>query len=466
MYMLGKSSLPESVRNAMENKMILVVGEEVILWKQNRTTLHNYGIKIILVESKPISFPPEDVHRYIQYNFTDHRHDDLHAERIIAKLSADNILVDGCCTFTDEHGPLTAYLCQKLGLNGAGVTGAINARIKSLTHIYLQKQVGGVHQFPRTNRYTARCAPIVGEASLRSAIRAIGLPAICKPENYENANGVMLIKNIAEYPRLIQSLRNLLENRNPLMMMEYFDGTEHDIEVILYQGEVLAAIVSDNGPTRPESFLETSMSMPSCLPTSKAAQLRRAASDCCIDIGLMNGVFNVEMKITPAGPKLLEINGRMGGDYIRDWVYTCFGFDLMWYVMAISAGMRPPIPNQKPNAHVMGITCSWPVHQHIICNKDFGIKVGELVKSNDIIFFGEKCIDVKENHSKEPFDICNVAVIKQDLESAKTALLNVCDLLGIHNEQFDVPACLSHFVTDAPSEVDDLLYNSFSSSSL
>ena len=37
-------------------------------------------------------------------------------------------------------------------------------------------------------------------------------------------------------------------------------------------------------------------------------------------IGLETGVFNVELKMCPTGPRLLEINARMGGYYLRDWI--------------------------------------------------------------------------------------------------------------------------------------------------
>jgi hypothetical protein len=42
-----------------------------------------------------------------------------------------------------------------------------------------------------------------------------------------------------------------------------------------------------------------------------------AAAQCCNCLGLRNGVFNVEFKMTGMGPKLIEINGRQGGFYIQ-----------------------------------------------------------------------------------------------------------------------------------------------------
>ncbi|XP_033758326.1 carnosine synthase 1-like [Pecten maximus] len=440
---LDKSSLPESERDLLENKTIVVLGDEQVNDKWIRSTLTNYGIKLILVETESDIAPHGEVYKYIQYDFTDHRQDETHADRIAQILTALELSINGCCTFTDKCGPLAAYLCERLELTGgAGVLGATNVRSKSSTHMYLQKETNGVRQFPRTYQFSGRSAKITCAESLRSAEKTVGFPAVRKPDKESFAYGVHLIRNKEEYERLGEKLAD----GNSMMIMEYFDGTEHDIDVIIYEGEVIAAIVSDNGPTRKGSFVETSMSMPTCLPPSKAAQLRRAASHCCIDIGLRNGVFNVEMKFTSTGPKLLEINGRMNGIYIRDWTYTCFGFDPLWYVMVIASGIRPPVPIEKSDVHMMGITCAWPVHQHLLCQKQFGTQIDDLIKSGEIHFFGKKFYDREDSNTGNAVLVCNVAVVKHDLPHAKSELLKICELLGIHTSLFDVPKYLSDFV--------------------
>ncbi|XP_052214299.1 carnosine synthase 1-like [Dreissena polymorpha] len=95
--------------------------------------------------------------------------------------------------------------------------------------------------------------------------------------------------------------------------MEFYGGTEHDVDVVIYGNKLVGAFISDNGPTNFPSFRETAATMPSLLPPDRQAQLIVAAFKCCVDIGLSDGVFNVEMKMTARGPKLIEINGRMAG---------------------------------------------------------------------------------------------------------------------------------------------------------
>jgi hypothetical protein len=42
-----------------------------------------------------------------------------------------------------------------------------------------------------------------------------------------------------------------------------------------------------------------------------------AATECCNGLGLHNGVFNAEFKLTSAGLKLIKVNGRQGGFYVQ-----------------------------------------------------------------------------------------------------------------------------------------------------
>ena len=44
---------------------------------------------------------------------------------------------------------------------------------------------------------------------------------------------------------------------NNMAIMEYLDGTEHDVDIVIYQRKIIGAFVSDNGPTRIPHFTGT-----------------------------------------------------------------------------------------------------------------------------------------------------------------------------------------------------------------
>lgn len=56
--------------------------------------------------------------------------------------------------------------------------------------------------------------------------------------------------------------------------------------------------------------------------------------------GLLDGVFNVEFKLIRVGLRFIEINSRMGGFYLRDWILEFYGVDLFLAVVMVVCGLR------------------------------------------------------------------------------------------------------------------------------
>ena len=64
-------------------------------------------------------------------------------------------------------------------------------------------------------------------------------------------------------------------------------------------------------------------------------------------LGFDMGVFHVEGKYTSRGPRLIEVNCRMGGGPIRDINLLVWGVDLVEEQFMCSAGI-PSRPNAAP----------------------------------------------------------------------------------------------------------------------
>ena len=261
-----------------------------------------------------------------------------------------------------------------LHLSGPGQHAAEIAKKKSWTHAILRTKTGDIPHFPMTYLYAAKCYHIKGESDIYNAVNYIGIPAVLKLEYGLSHAGVKPITDHTECTNIYQNIKTKLQSEkdhpgiglgysNDLLLMEYIEGTEHDVDIIIFQRQLIAAFVSDNGPTHQGRFTETTALMPSCLLPDREGQLVTAAYQCCTEIGLVDGVFNVEMKMTKTGPKLIEINARMGGFYLRDWILTCYGIDLLLYSFMCCLGIRPIIAKQRPRCHLMGTMCVPSAHK-------------------------------------------------------------------------------------------------------
>lgn len=104
----------------------------------------------------------------------------------------------------------------------------------------------------------------------------IPLPAILKLEYGSSACGVKLVyelKDAIEHVNFMQKTFKTEEDHpgiglghgQTLLLTPRLLGTEHDVDVVMYKGQLMAAFISDNGPTRLPLCMETAAVMPSCL---------------------------------------------------------------------------------------------------------------------------------------------------------------------------------------------------------
>ncbi|KAJ8382375.1 hypothetical protein SKAU_G00031530 [Synaphobranchus kaupii] len=171
------------------------------------------------------------------------------------------------------------------------------------------------HLSPPPTVYGVPCAHVENAQDLKNAVQRDGVrfPAVMKLEYGAGAVGVKRVGSLGEALTHLEKIAGDLREEtdypgiglgwgNAMTLMEFVGGTEHDVDLLLFDGRLEGAFVSDNGPTRSPAFTETAAQMPTSLPPDKRAQLIRAAYHSCLACGLRDGVFNVELKMTVLGP--------------------------------------------------------------------------------------------------------------------------------------------------------------------
>ena len=137
------------------------------------------------------------------------------------------------------------------------------------------------------------------------------------------------------------------------MLEQYLDGPEVDVDVVMADGEAQYAVVVDNGPTAEPYFAETWGLCPSRLPTATQDELRALAVASLKSCGFECGVFHVELKQTSKGPRLIEINARMGGGQVRQTHMIASGVDLVEETLFTAVG----IPCRPHSSVPLGSKC-------------------------------------------------------------------------------------------------------------
>lgn len=287
----------------------------------------------------------------------------------IKGLGADGLTgtVDGVTTFVELSVPLVARLCEALALPGMSPEAVDNARDKHATRACLA----------RAGLPTPRNFLIKNAADVALAGQQVGFPAVIKPVSGAASLGVIKVESadslersynevITELSSLVVSSGALIKNDGSgtgvnagcminlaVLMEQYLDGCETDIDVVMSGGEWHYAAVSDNGPTLEPYFNETWAASPSLIAKDQQRELKELAVASVKALGFSAGVFHVECKYTSTGPQLIEVNARMGGGQVRECNLMTWGVDLVEESLFIALGIPArPVCSKVPKQGV------------------------------------------------------------------------------------------------------------------
>jgi carnosine synthase len=359
----------------LSGRNVVVIGGADVrkrsLWESARA----HGVRVILVESM-WPFPPvvglgseiEDV-IVIPRLHTDHTDEAeaAHCDEIVRKLAERGLRPDGVTTAWDECTVLAAMVAERLGLRGNPAVAQRRAKSKLGTYRALAE------------RSPELVVPFIDLKTPQDVFseraRSIRYPAVVKWCHGVGALGTFAVASPAEAVDVATRLMALLEDPDAavraypdmcfrfgggdagVVLMEFIPGTEHDVDLLLFDGKLIDAVVTDNA-NLPPSCAETCALMPSALPEAQKEALIAAAYQACRSLGLTDGAVNAELMLSPIGPKVVEINGRMGGVYIAAWMKDIWSFDLPAAVFMIACGLDPIGRADRPQrCHIAGVTC-------------------------------------------------------------------------------------------------------------
>jgi carnosine synthase len=367
----------------------------------------------------------------------------------IKDLGGDGLTgaIDGVTSFIELSVPLVARLCEALGLPGFRPEAVDAARDKHRTRACMA--AAGLP--------TPRNSLIKSAAELQAAASKVGFPAVLKPVSGAASLGVKKVESsrqladcyaevVAELSSLVVSSGALIKgdgkNSNgvdaknmvdlTVLLEQYLDGCEVDIDVVMSDGEWYYAAVSDNGPTLEPYFNETWAASPSLIDKDKQRELKELAIASVKALGFSCGVFHVECKYTSTGPQLIEVNARMGGGQVRECNLMTWGVDLVEETLFIALGIsaRPSVSKApiKPVAYCYLNAKKSGVVDSIQCIHDLATKDG-VVWAKPLVRAGDKVVGPADGL---PTWLCDLLVTKPTAKEALDFLFQIEAMLQKH----------------------------------
>jgi biotin carboxylase len=192
---------------------------------------------------------------------------------------------------------------------------------------------------------STRFAPVDSPDDLESALSIVGIPAVLKPRNGAASVDTFLVESAAQGRAFLQDSDNAFILEERLVGDPRAAGSEWgdlvSVESIVVDGSVRSSHLTGKLPLAPP-FRETGQFAPATLDPVWAEQVAALAEAALAALGIRWGTTHTEVKLTPAGPRIVEVNGRLGG-YVSDVHRRAGGPDLLSASIAVALGL--PLPD-------------------------------------------------------------------------------------------------------------------------
>lgn len=297
--------------------------------------------RLVLIDSTAPRGPVDEL-------VTDHEVADVQdVEAVVAAglALAERHEIAGVLTWNEYSLVPAAALTERLGLRGNTVASMLACRDKGATRRLLAEA-----EVPS--------AASVRVDSLKAASRAadgIGYPVVLKPASHAAGIGVVRVDGPEGLPEAWQfaaaGAREQGTEGTGVLVEEYLDGPEVSVECVTFAGETIAVAVTCKELGFAPYFEEVGHTVTADDPllpvvAPVARQALRA-------LGVTDGIQHVEMRLTDSGPRISEVNARIGGDFIGRLVHLATGLDLPAIASAIATDRAPDLtPTRHGSAAV------------------------------------------------------------------------------------------------------------------
>ncbi|MEV6382468.1 ATP-grasp domain-containing protein [Streptomyces sp. NPDC051773] len=251
---------------------------------------------------------------------------------------------DGVISSCDYYLPTVARIAGHLGLPGPGPQAVADACRKDATRRVLADAGVPGPRFALHEEW----------ADIARAAREIGYPLVVKPVDLCAGMYVRRVDDEIELAAAVRALADFPLNargqrRVPAVLLEeLLTGPEVSVETVSHAGAVHVVGVTDKSVGGAPAFIETGHMFPAALTGADTEAAEQTALGALKALGLTDGVVaHTEIKLTPDGPRVVEVNPRPAGNRITELVRHVTGVDLAAAAVDVALGRAPDLRRRE-----------------------------------------------------------------------------------------------------------------------
>lgn len=266
---------------------------------------------------------------------------------------------DGVLCWDEARILPAAYVTEALGLRGGGPAVIERVRDKGQTRAVLG--AAGVAQ--------PRSYPVSTLDEALEAADRIGYPVVLKPRGLAASLGVVRVKDAGELRDAFSFSIGAkapdpvgLDFATPLLVEEYVSGEEVSVDAVVQDGTVTALYVGRKVVGYPPYSEEIGHVVVGDDPLLRDPVLLNALQDTHTALGFLDGWTHSEFILTAGGPRLIEVNGRIGGDMVPYLGRLATGIDPGLAAASAACGLAPEV--EPGPSRVAGIRFFYPEEEN------------------------------------------------------------------------------------------------------
>jgi biotin carboxylase len=252
--------------------------------------------------------------------------------------------LEGVLTYDETAVELAALVAADFGLPHHSPASARLCRDKLASR----------HALAAAGVPSARSTLVGSLAEARAAATATGYPVVLKPRALAASMGVVLAKAESDLATAFNvaasTTHPLFHTASGVLLEEYLDGPEVSVESVVADGRVQPVALTYKEVGFSPYFEELGHTVSAADHLASAEAIYGVAVAAHAALNLTWGVTHTELRLTRNGPRIIEVNARLGGDLIPRLVELATGVSLPAAAAAVARGQRPHLERSSSRA--------------------------------------------------------------------------------------------------------------------
>ncbi len=205
-------------------------------------------------------------------------------------------------------------------------------------------------------------------AAVEAFATAVQYPAVLKPRRSSGGRYTTPVADDGDLVRQIAMLPPEAGGEMGMFVEQYLPsltarpsgrfGDYVSVESLVAAGEISHVAVTGRFPLA-EPFRETGLFIPAEISHAQLLAVLEVATAALGALGVRTGCLHTEIKLTPDGPRVLEVNGRLGGG-VPEMLFQASGVSLVKLSMRVALGEPVAVDGPIPCARVGWCLLSQP----------------------------------------------------------------------------------------------------------